>query len=83
MAQRIGILRKTNEEKQEKVSSSYISELKSEVKKITWPKKNELIRSTKVVLLVTLFAGFGIYFADLMIRGVLSGLHHLTQIFIR
>lgn len=68
------------ESKKKSVSSGYISELREEIKKITWTKKDELIKSTKAVLYVTVFAGLGIYCVDLGLRAVMSGLHHLVQI---
>ena len=36
---------------------SFFSEVKSELSKVTWPKKNEVIRLTSIVILVSLVVG--------------------------
>lgn len=52
----------------------FIGELKEELKKVSWTTKAELIFCTKVVIGATLILGFGIYFADLAIKGVLDAI---------
>lgn len=59
----------TNEEKKR----SYFREVQNELKKVSWPSKEELVLSTKAVVIATFVFGFTIYLADLLIRGVLDG----------
>jgi preprotein translocase subunit SecE len=58
---------------------SYISELKSELRKVSWPSKEELVVCTKVVLSAMFAFGFGIYFVDLIIRNSLNVLQYAVQ----
>ena len=51
-----------------------IQELKEELRKVNWTTKEELKLSTKVVVLSTLFLGFGIYLFDLVIKGALDSI---------
>ncbi len=57
-----------------KGTKSYLSEVKDELKKISWPKADELKICTKVVIASTFVFGFGIYIADLLVKGTLDGL---------
>lgn len=52
---------------------SFISELKEELKKVSWTTKSELIAATKVVIVSMFGFGIGIYLVDLLIKGVLEG----------
>ncbi len=47
---------------------SYFREVQNELKKVTWTTKEELIFSTKAVIMATFFFGFAIYFTDLAVR---------------
>ena len=38
---------------------AYLREIRGELKKVTWPNKNDLIKTTIAVLVISLF--FGIY----------------------
>ena len=51
---------------------SYLEELKAELKKVSWTTQEELLFSTKVVILSIFVFGFGIYFFDLVIKGILD-----------
>jgi len=53
---------------------SFFGELKEELKKVSWTTKDELISSTKVVLLTIFLFGLGIYVVDLLVKGVLEGI---------
>ena len=55
-------------------SWSFLSGLKSEAKRITWPTKKELYNSTKIVLIMTFTLGLAIYLVDIFIRTGLQGL---------
>lgn len=61
-------------------SESFLQGLKSELKKVSWTSKKELISSTKIVVGSTFFLGMGIYVADLLIRQCLLGIHTLARL---
>jgi preprotein translocase subunit SecE len=58
---------------------SYFTEVKSELKKVTWTTKGELIFSTKAVIVATFVFGLAIYAVDLGIRGVLDFASHIVR----
>jgi preprotein translocase subunit SecE len=60
--------------------TSYINELKEELKKVTWTTKDELIFFTKIVVAATFSLGLGIYGIDLLIKGVLNGFGALIHL---
>ena len=62
------------------VKTSYIAELKTELKKVTWTTKDELVLFTKIVVGSTFTLGLGIYAVDLVIKGVLNGFGALIQL---
>jgi len=50
---------------------TYWKETVSEIQKVTWPSKDELVGSTIVVVVVSLILGFFIFGVDLVLaRGV-------------
>lgn len=51
---------------------NHVEELKEELKKVSWTTQEELKLSTKIVILSIFTFGFGIYFFDLVIKGVLD-----------
>ena len=51
---------------------SYIQDLKDELKKVSWTSQEELVFSTKMVVITTFFFGLGIYFVDFVIKGGLE-----------
>lgn len=63
----------------EKKKPSYFREVQSELKKVTWTSKEELLFCTKTVILATFVFGFAIYLIDLTIRGGLD----LAGVFVR
>lgn len=58
---------------------NFVTELKSEVTKVHWTSKEELITYTKIVVAATFLFGMAIYLMDLIIQGTLSGLHVLLR----
>jgi preprotein translocase subunit SecE len=62
------------------LKTSYLRELKEELKKVTWTTKAELILLTKIVVGATFVLGLGIYAVDLTIKGVLSGFAALLHL---
>lgn len=53
---------------------TFFSEVKSELSKVTWPKKKEVVRLTSIVILVTLIVGFYVGGIDYIFTTVLSKL---------
>jgi preprotein translocase subunit SecE len=51
---------------------SFFSEVKSELKKVTWPSKQEVYSTTVVVILTTVFFGFYLYGLDLALSQVFT-----------
>jgi preprotein translocase subunit SecE len=54
----------------------YVSEVKIETKRVTWPGKQEIYGTTVMVILTTFLFGFYFYFCDSVFRYVVS--HVLT-----
>ena len=63
---------KLSNTKVKKKKLNFFRDVQSELKKISWTTKIELLAFTKIVLGVTLAFGFIIYIADLIIRNALS-----------
>jgi preprotein translocase subunit SecE len=49
----------------------FIKDVRVEVKKVTWPSRNEVYNTTIVVIIATLFFGFYLYFMDLIFSFVI------------
>lgn len=62
-------------------AESFVSEVKAEIKKITWPTVEELRVYTKIVVGATFFFGVGIYVVDLLIQTTLRVLEFGVQLF--
>jgi len=50
----------------------FIRDAKAEMKKVTWPSRNEVYSTTLVVIVATLFFGFYLFFMDLIFSWVIS-----------
>jgi len=50
----------------------FFREVRAELKKVTWPSKNEVYSTTLVVIIATLFFGFYLFFLDLIFSWVIS-----------
>ncbi len=50
----------------------FMREVKAEVKKVTWPSRNEVYSTTIVVIMATIFFGLYLYFMDLIFSYVLK-----------
>jgi preprotein translocase subunit SecE len=59
---------------------SWLNGLKTELRKVTWTTKDELVLFTKVVVSCTFALGLGIYVVDLVIKGVLNGFGALIHL---
>jgi preprotein translocase subunit SecE len=53
---------------------AFLNEVRSELKKVTWPNRDEVQSTTVVVVLTTIFFGFYLYGADLVFSFLLSHL---------
>jgi preprotein translocase subunit SecE len=51
---------------------TFIAEVRSELKKVTWPSRKEVYATTIVVMATTVFFGFYLWGLDLMFSRVLS-----------
>jgi preprotein translocase subunit SecE len=51
---------------------SFISEVKSELKRVTWPSRQEVYSTTLVVIATSIFFGFYLWGLDLALSRVLS-----------
>lgn len=54
--------------------AEFVGEVKEEIQKITWTSPEELKVYTQIVVGATFICGMGIYFMDLFIQGILTGL---------
>jgi preprotein translocase subunit SecE len=56
---------------------NFLKDVKSELKKVTWPSKNEVTSTTVVVIAATVFFGFYLFFMDLIFSWVISQIKNL------
>lgn len=52
--------------------SNFLREAKAELKKVTWPSRNEVYSTTIVVIFATFFFGFYLYFMDIIFSWVIK-----------
>ncbi|HOP61209.1 MAG TPA: preprotein translocase subunit SecE [Candidatus Saccharicenans sp.] len=45
---------------------NYLKEVRSELKKVTWPSRKEVYGTTVVVIVAVLFFGFYLFFVDVL-----------------
>lgn len=64
----------TEQESASKRVRDFVADIKSEIHKVTWTSREELIVYSKIVVLMTLVFGMSIYILDLMIQGTLGAL---------
>jgi preprotein translocase subunit SecE len=55
----------------------FLKEVRAEVKKVTWPSRNEVYSTTIVVIMATIFFGFYLYVMDLLFSYVIKQLENL------
>ena len=63
-----------------KRGQEFVADIKSEIQKITWTSREELLVYTKIVVGATFAFGMAIYMLDLMIQGTLSTLNFLLNL---
>lgn len=64
----------------QKKAQEFVTEIKGEIRKITWTNREELLTYTKIVIAMTFIFGMLIYFMDLAIQGTLYGLNYLLYL---
>jgi preprotein translocase subunit SecE len=51
---------------------NFFRDVRSELKKVTWPSKNEVVSTTIVVIAATAFFGFYLFFMDVIFSWVIT-----------
>ncbi len=51
---------------------SFLREVRAELKKVTWPSRNEVYSTTLVVIFATVFFGFYLFFMDVIFSWVIA-----------
>ena len=57
--------------------TSFLKETKAELKKVTWPSRNEVTSTTIVVIVATVFFGFYLFFMDIIFSWAINQLKSL------
>ena len=57
---------------------SFLKEARAELKKVTWPSKAEVVNTTIVVVILTVFFGFYLFFMDAVFSWALTKLKELV-----
>ena len=56
---------------------NFLKDVKAELKKVTWPSRNEVTSTTIVVIAATVFFGFYLFFMDVIFSWVISQVKNL------
>ena len=51
---------------------SFLREVRAEMKKVTWPSRNEVYSTTIVVIFATIFFGFYLFFMDVVFSWLIT-----------
>jgi preprotein translocase subunit SecE len=51
---------------------SFLREVRAELKKVTWPSRNEVYSTTIVVIFATIFFGFYLFFMDVVFSWLIT-----------
>jgi preprotein translocase subunit SecE len=51
---------------------NFLKDVKAELKKVTWPSRNEVTSTTVVVIAATVFFGFYLFFMDVIFSWIIS-----------
>ena len=57
-----------------------VTDMKSEIAKVHWTSRKELLVYARIVVISTFVLGLGIYFTDIVIQMVLNGLSFLVRL---
>jgi preprotein translocase subunit SecE len=63
----------------QKKKPTFFREVVNELKKVSWTSREELLVSTKAVIIATFVFGLAIYVCDLLIRGSITGIGVLVR----
>ena len=55
----------------------FLKEVRAEVRKVTWPSRNEVYNTTIVVIIATVFFGFYLFFMDIIFSWLLAQIKSL------
>jgi len=55
----------------------FLKDVRAELKKVTWPSRNEVTSTTVVVIAATLFFGFYLFFMDILFSWAINQLKSL------
>jgi len=50
----------------------FLKDVRAELRKVTWPSRNEVYSTTIVVILATVFFGFYLFFMDIIFSWVIA-----------
>jgi preprotein translocase subunit SecE len=56
---------------------NFLKDVKAELKKVTWPNRNEVTSTTIVVIAATIFFGFYLFFMDIIFSWVIGQIKSL------
>jgi preprotein translocase subunit SecE len=56
---------------------SFLKEVRAELRKVTWPSKNEVYTTTIVVIIAAIFFGFYLFFMDIIFSWVIAQIKSL------
>jgi preprotein translocase subunit SecE len=56
---------------------NFLKDVRSELKKVTWPSRSEVTSTTVVVIAATVFFGFYLFFMDLVFSWLISKIQAL------
>jgi preprotein translocase subunit SecE len=51
---------------------NFLKDVKAELKKVTWPSRNEVTSTTVVVIAATVFFGFYLFFMDVIFSWIIG-----------
>ena len=57
----------------------FLKETRAELKKVTWPSRDEVTSTTIVVIIATVFFGFYLFFMDLIFSWVITQIKALVS----
>jgi preprotein translocase subunit SecE len=58
---------------------NFLRDTKAELKKVTWPSRNEVTSTTIVVIIATVFFGFYLFFMDVIFSWLISHFKSLVS----
>jgi preprotein translocase subunit SecE len=56
---------------------NFLKDVRSEVRKVTWPSRREVYNTTLVVIFATIFFAFYLFFMDIIFSWVISNIKSL------